>query len=76
MFLQKKKTNPEIFLRTAHLLHFSRKECLFVGDHPENDISAAKSGDEYRMENIHIGLKQMLIVRQVISILFLESLHP
>ncbi|WP_237662266.1 hypothetical protein [Sutcliffiella horikoshii] len=49
---------------------------MFVGDHPENDISAAKSGDEYRMENIHIGLKQMLIVRQVISILFLESLHP
>lgn len=59
------------------MLHFSRKECLFVGNHPEKDVSAAKGGDEYHMEKeIHIGLKQMLVVRQMISILYLESLHP
>ncbi|WP_339145988.1 MULTISPECIES: HAD-IA family hydrolase [unclassified Sutcliffiella] len=38
-----KKPNPEIFLRSAQLLQASTKECLFVGDHPENDINAAKA---------------------------------
>ncbi len=38
-----KKPNPEIFLRSAQLLQVSTEECLFVGDHPENDIKASKS---------------------------------
>lgn len=50
---------------------------MFVGDHPEKDVSAANGGDGYHMKKkIHIGLKQMLVVRQMFSILYLESLHP
>ena len=37
-----KKPNPEIFMRSAEFLRVSTKECLFVGDHPENDVKAAK----------------------------------
>ncbi|WP_226681432.1 HAD family hydrolase [Sutcliffiella horikoshii] len=38
-----KKPNPEIFRRSAEFLQVSMKECLFVGDHPENDVTAAKA---------------------------------
>ncbi|KMJ59431.1 L-2-haloalkanoic acid dehalogenase [Bacillus sp. LL01] len=38
-----KKPDPKIFLRSAELLQVSTKECLFVGDHPENDVKAAKA---------------------------------
>ncbi|TYS57761.1 HAD-IA family hydrolase [Sutcliffiella horikoshii] len=38
-----KKPNPEIFRRAAERLQVSLKECLFVGDHPENDVKAAKA---------------------------------
>lgn len=38
-----KKPNPEIFLKSAQLLQVSTKECLFVGDHPKNDVNAAKA---------------------------------
>lgn len=38
-----KKPDPEIFCRSAELLGFSTKECLFIGDHPENDVKAAKA---------------------------------
>ena len=29
-------------MRSAEFLRVSTKECLFVGDHPENDVKAAK----------------------------------
>lgn len=38
-----KKPNPEIFRRSSEVLQVSMKECLFVGDHPENDVKAAKA---------------------------------
>ncbi|WP_404462625.1 HAD family hydrolase [Sutcliffiella horikoshii] len=38
-----KKPNPEIFRRSAEFLQVSMKECLFVGDHPEKDVTAAKA---------------------------------
>ncbi|NMH74665.1 HAD family hydrolase [Bacillus sp. RO2] len=38
-----KKPNPEIFRRSAEFLQVSIDECLFVGDHPKNDVTAAKA---------------------------------
>ncbi|NLP52838.1 HAD family hydrolase [Bacillus sp. RO1] len=38
-----KKPNPEIFRRSAEFLQVSMKECLFIGDHPENDVAAANA---------------------------------
>lgn len=37
-----KKPNPEIYLRCLRDLGVEPKECLVVGDHPENDICSAK----------------------------------
>lgn len=37
-----KKPDPEIFTRAMRKLNVSAKECLFVGDHPENDVKAAQ----------------------------------
>ncbi|MCR2822701.1 HAD family hydrolase [Lederbergia panacisoli] len=37
-----KKPNPEIFQRVADRLGVSSKECLYVGDHPENDVKGAQ----------------------------------
>lgn len=37
-----KKPDPEIFKRGLQQLHVKPIECLFVGDHPKNDIWAAK----------------------------------
>ncbi|TYS70419.1 HAD family hydrolase [Sutcliffiella horikoshii] len=38
-----KKPNPEIFHRSAESLQVSIDQCLFVGDHPKNDVTAAKA---------------------------------
>ena len=35
------KPNPEIFLHTSHQLGISAQHCLYVGDHPINDIQGA-----------------------------------
>lgn len=35
------KPNAELFLRAAARLNVSPKQCLFVGDHPQNDIAGA-----------------------------------
>ena len=35
------KPNPEIFLHTSHQLGISAQHCLYVGDHPMNDIQGA-----------------------------------
>ena len=35
------KPNPEIFLHTSHQLGISAQHCLYVGDHPRNDIQGA-----------------------------------
>ena len=37
------KPSPEIFAYTAQLLHLPVQECLYVGDHPRNDIFGAAS---------------------------------
>ncbi|MGE8558003.1 MAG: HAD family hydrolase [Acinetobacter sp.] len=37
------KPNPEIFLYTSQKLAVAPENCLFVGDHPINDIQGAKS---------------------------------
>lgn len=37
-----RKPNPEIFYAAASQLRQSPVECLFVGDHPENDIQGAQ----------------------------------
>ncbi|EJQ50248.1 HAD hydrolase, family IA [Bacillus cereus BAG5X1-1] len=33
-----KKPHPEIFKRALHKLNIKAEECLYVGDHPENDV--------------------------------------
>ena len=37
------KPKPEIFLHTAQALNLAPEQCLFVGDHPINDIQGALS---------------------------------
>lgn len=37
-----KKPNPEIFARALSKLQVEPEESMFVGDHPENDVEAAK----------------------------------
>lgn len=37
------KPAPEIFLHTSQLLNVKPSECLFIGDHPINDIQGAKN---------------------------------
>ncbi|WP_163582395.1 HAD family hydrolase [Gracilibacillus saliphilus] len=37
-----KKPNPKIFEKALQHLQVQPNECFFVGDHPENDINAAK----------------------------------
>jgi len=38
-----KKPDPQIFLRAAHKLGLLPNECVFIGDHPDNDVRAAKN---------------------------------
>ncbi|RFU60142.1 HAD family hydrolase [Bacillus sp. V59.32b] len=38
-----KKPDAEIFERAMRKLNVSAEECLFVGDHPENDVKAAQN---------------------------------
>ncbi|MDZ5471231.1 HAD family hydrolase [Bacillus sp. 31A1R] len=38
-----KKPNPEIFHRALEKMNLSVNECVFIGDHPINDIEAAKA---------------------------------
>ncbi|OZM58686.1 L-2-haloalkanoic acid dehalogenase [Lottiidibacillus patelloidae] len=38
-----KKPDPEIFYRATDKLNIAPNECIFVGDHPENDVYAAES---------------------------------
>ncbi|ARU63024.1 hypothetical protein CBW65_20130 [Tumebacillus avium] len=40
---QLRKPDPKIFERAAARLHLSPQECLFVGDHPRNDIEGARN---------------------------------
>ncbi|MBU9722801.1 MULTISPECIES: HAD family hydrolase [Bacillaceae] len=40
---QIKKPNPQIFKRALERLEVSAEESIFVGDHPENDVKAAKN---------------------------------
>ncbi|TCP59394.1 putative hydrolase of the HAD superfamily [Tumebacillus sp. BK434] len=40
---QLRKPDPAIFYRAAQRLGLSPKECLFVGDHPSNDIAGARN---------------------------------
>lgn len=35
------KPRPEIFLHTSQLLNVQPEECLFIGDHPINDVQGA-----------------------------------
>jgi len=38
-----KKPNPKIFLRALEQLKVSPNQCIFLGDHPENDVKAAQN---------------------------------
>ncbi|HHT7239959.1 MULTISPECIES: HAD family hydrolase [Bacillus] len=38
-----KKPHPEIFERALQKLHVTAEECLYVGDHPENDVLGAEN---------------------------------
>lgn len=38
-----RKPDSEIFMRALRKLHVAPKECVFIGDHPSNDIQAAKN---------------------------------
>ncbi|PWW26645.1 HAD superfamily hydrolase (TIGR01509 family)/HAD superfamily hydrolase (TIGR01549 family) [Cytobacillus oceanisediminis] len=37
-----KKPDPEIFKRSIEQLKVSPSESIFIGDHPENDVKAAR----------------------------------
>lgn len=38
-----KKPDPQIFKRASEQLNVSPNECIFVGDHPDNDVKAARN---------------------------------
>ncbi|MBN6888757.1 HAD family hydrolase [Cytobacillus horneckiae] len=38
-----KKPDPQIFKRALDQLNVSPNECIFVGDHPDNDVKAARN---------------------------------
>lgn len=38
-----KKPDPRIFMKALAQLNVQPNECIFVGDHPENDIKAARN---------------------------------
>lgn len=38
-----KKPNPEIFHRAIKKLGVLANECIFMGDHPDNDVKAAQN---------------------------------
>ncbi|MEG0383111.1 MAG: HAD family hydrolase [Solibacillus sp.] len=38
-----KKPDPQIFKKALNQLHVTPSESIFVGDHPENDVKAAKN---------------------------------
>lgn len=38
-----KKPDPQIFKRALDQLNVTSNECIFVGDHPDNDIKAAQN---------------------------------
>lgn len=42
-FVGIRKPQPEIFIHTATCLDLAPQQCLFVGDHPINDIQGAQS---------------------------------
>lgn len=42
-----KKPNPQLFLNAIENLNVLPHECVFIGDHPENDVKAAQ----------HVGMK-------------------
>lgn len=39
------KPDPEIFRRTAARLGVACQSCMYVGDHPVNDIQGARNAD-------------------------------
>ncbi|MEK4626816.1 HAD-IA family hydrolase [Solibacillus sp. FSL R7-0682] len=38
-----KKPDPQIFHRALNKLNLVANECVFIGDHPENDVKAARN---------------------------------
>lgn len=38
-----RKPDPAIFLRAADLMHVLPEECVYVGDHPNNDVTASRN---------------------------------
>lgn len=42
-----RKPNPEIFIKVANELGVAPRECLFVGDHPSNDVMGARAAGMY-----------------------------
>ncbi|MEQ1447814.1 HAD family hydrolase [Acinetobacter schindleri] len=55
------KPNPEIFHYTAHKLAVAPEHCLYIGDHPINDIQGAQSAGMQTlwMEGFHTPLQQI-----------------
>ena len=51
----KSKPHPEIFLHTAEKLAVQPAQCLYIGDHPINDVQGAKNAGMYAlwMEGFH-----------------------
>ncbi|WP_155590747.1 HAD family hydrolase [Lysinibacillus cavernae] len=37
-----KKPNPQLFIRALEKLNVLPNECIFIGDHPENDVKGAQ----------------------------------
>ncbi|MEH7237545.1 HAD family hydrolase [Bacillus sp. JJ1562] len=38
-----KKPDPQIFMKAVAQLNVPKNQCIFIGDHPENDVKAARN---------------------------------
>ncbi|ANF81297.1 hydrolase [Acinetobacter sp. NCu2D-2] len=68
----KSKPHPEIFLHTAQLLDTAPEDCLYIGDHPINDVQGAKSAgmQVLWLEGFHPEPKNKLVKIEKLTDIF------
>ena len=71
-----KKPHPEIFLSTLEAAGFKPSQCLYVGDHPVNDIQGALSAGLHAvwLKGFHSSTRLPLQTPVITSLLELLSL--
>ncbi|MGE6258285.1 HAD family hydrolase [Heyndrickxia sporothermodurans] len=66
-----KKPNQQIFERAMHKLNVQAIECVFIGDHPENDIKAAHNigmRTIWKKDNFYENVEADYVVDDLIEI--------